>query len=243
LKTSFWLSLQFVAGSEPSSVLPHPSLADISTLCSETSEHKFAVDSLLKERDAKKLASDTDEDQMEGTNEEESKTGGEDTDNGMNKENEKKLDLEKEESSELSCAACKVSGGSFPELWERCIAKQKVNVFGAARHFSCDMCDVHLSEESWLHNHLNGEKHKWVAGRIEVGLPVQWEPQEIQVVTRSTFNPFTFCYEAFPEWHCNTCKVSFSPADKYRKHLGSLFHLRKCAGEDVTWVEGGGFRF
>ena len=109
MKTSFWLSLQFVAGSEPSSVLPHPSLADISTLCSETSEHKFAVDSLLKERDAKKLASDTDEDQMEGTNEEESKTEGEDTDNGMNKENEKKLDLEKEESSELSCAACKVN--------------------------------------------------------------------------------------------------------------------------------------
>lgn len=98
-----------MAGSEPSSVLPHRSLADISTLCSETSEHKFAVDSLLKERDAKKLAGDTDEDQMEGTNKEESKTEGEDTDDGMNKENEKRMDKEKDESSELSCAACKVN--------------------------------------------------------------------------------------------------------------------------------------
>jgi hypothetical protein len=31
--------------------------------------------------------------------------------------------------------------------------------------------------------------------------------------------------------------VNFSPVDKYRKHVGSLFHLKKMAGEDVKWID------
>lgn len=57
------------------------------------------------------------------------------------------------------------------------------------------------------------------------------------------FNQFTWQYHFYPEWQCLVCRVGFTPIDRYRKHLGSLFHLRKCAGEDIQWVEGGGYHF
>ena len=91
-------------------------------------------------------------------------------------------------------------------------------------------------------------------------LPVQFEPQEMVIVQKvrrterrqprhlmsllqSDFNQFTWQYHFYPEWQCLACKVGFTPIERYRKHLGSLFHLRKCAGEDVQWVEGGGYHF
>ena len=92
--------------------------------------------------------------------------------------------------------------------------------------------------------------------------PVQFEPQEMVIVQKvintevlkielnlpliqfqTDFNQYTWQYHFYPEWQCLVCRVGFTPIDRYRKHLGSLFHLRKCAGEDVQWVEGGGYHF
>lgn len=125
------------------------------------------------------------------------------------------------------------------ELVRSCLAKQKLNVYGAHRSYSCDACDIHLSEKDWLDNHNKGEKHKWMTERVEKGLPVQWELPEMEVVQKTDYNPYTGFPVFYPEFLCHICKVGFSPIEKYRKHLGSLFHLRKCAGEEVTWVEGG----
>lgn len=105
------------------------------------------------------------------------------------------------------------------------------------------MCDVHLSEQDWLDNHKMGEKHRWIAERVEKLLPVQFVQQEMFVVQKSDYNPYTCMYNYYPEFQCTVCKVGFTPIEKYKKHLGSLFHLRKCAGEDVHWVEGGGHQF
>jgi hypothetical protein len=38
-------------------------------------------------------------------------------------------------------------------------------------------------------------------------------------------------------YNVDHAQVNFSPVDKYRKHVGSLFHLRKTAGEDVKWID------
>ena len=27
--------------------------------------------------------------------------------------------------------------------------------------------------------------------------------------------------------------------DRYKRHLNSLFHMRKSAGEEIEWIEGG----
>jgi len=124
------------------------------------------------------------------------------------------------------------------ELLESCMAKQKLNIYGAHRGFSCDACDVHLSEKEWLDNHNNGEKHRWVSDRVEKGLPVQFEMPEMEVIQKTDVNPYTGFPIFYPEFFCNVCKVGLSPIEKYKKHLGSLFHLRKCAGEEVEWVDG-----
>ena len=78
----------------------------------------------------------------------------------------------------------------------------------------------------------------------------QWDEAEVEdeddllfCVLQSDFNQFTWQYHFYPEWQCLVCKVGFTPIERYRKHLGSLFHLRKCAGEDIQWVEGGGYHF
>jgi len=141
------------------------------------------------------------------------------------------------------CSTCQISASSVDQLWEACLTKQKLNIYGAHRQYSCEICDVHLSEQEWLDNHKMGEKHRWIADRVEKLLPVQFVQQEMLVVQKSEYNPFTCMYNYFPEFQCVVCKVGFTPIDKYKKHLGSLFHLRKCAGEDVHWVEGGGHQF
>ena len=84
----------------------------------------------------------------------------------------------------FSCAACKISSSSASQLWEDCINHQKEKIFGSNRSHSCDVCDIHLSEAEWLEKHLQGEKHKWIAGRVEQLLPVQWEPQEMCVIQK-----------------------------------------------------------
>jgi len=148
-----------------------------------------------------------------------------------------------QENTEYSCSSCKISASTVEELWEACLAKQKHSIYGAHRQYSCEMCDVHLSEQDWLDNHKMGEKHRWIAERVEKLLPVQFVPQEMFVVQKSEYNPYTCMFNYYPEFQCTVCKVGFSPIDKYKKHLGSLFHLRKSAGEDVHWVEGGGYQF
>ena len=50
-----------------------------------------------------------------------------------------------------------VTASSEEELWNSCISKQKLNIYGAHRQHSCDECDVHLSEQEWLDNHRMGE--------------------------------------------------------------------------------------
>ena len=35
------------------------------------------------------------------------------------------------------------------------------------------------------------------------------------------------------------CRVGFTPMDRYKRHLNSLFHMRKSAGESIEWIEGG----
>jgi len=128
-------------------------------------------------------------------------------------------------------------------LWNSCISKQKLNIYGAHRQHSCDECDVHLSEQEWLDNHRMGEKHRWIADRVGKLLPVQFVPQEMVVIQKSEYNPYACMFNYYPEFQCKVCKVGFTPIEKYKKHLGSLFHLRKCAGEDVHWIEGGGHQF
>jgi len=150
---------------------------------------------------------------------------------------------EKPDGDQFCCAACKISAKTPMELWEECQKTQKLKMFGSSRSHSCDMCDVHLSEADWLEKHLTGEKHKWIANRVENVQPVQFEPQEMVIVQKTDFNQYTWQYHFYPEWQCLVCRVGFTPIDRYRKHLGSLFHLRKCAGEDVQWVEGGGYHF
>lgn len=113
---------------------------------------------------------------------------------------------------------------SASALLDSCLEAQKLTMYGANRTHSCDSCDVHLSEAEWLENHLRGEKHRWVAARVGNLLPVQWQQQQIQLVPpRAPHLP--------PEFLCCTCGQGFWPMEKYRKHLGSLYHLRRCAGE------------
>jgi len=88
-----------------------------------------------------------------------------------------------------------------------------------------------------------GEKHRWIADRVGKLLPVQFVPQEMVVIQKSEYNPYACMFNYYPEFQCKVCKVGFTPIEKYKKHLGSLFHLRKCAGEDVHWIEGGGHQF
>jgi len=36
-----------------------------------------------------------------------------------------------------------------------------------------------------------------------------------------------------PELVCVVCQQGFWPVEKYRKHIGSLYHLKRCAGDTV----------
>jgi len=150
---------------------------------------------------------------------------------------------ERDNAELIFCNFCKISAKTVTELLEACILKQKLYVFGNHRSHSCDACDVHLSEKDWLDKHNQGEKHRWVSDRVTKLLPVQWEAPEMQVVNRADFDPYTGFPVMYPEFRCPICKVAFSPLEKYRKHLGSLFHLRKCAGEEVAWVDSGSNNF
>jgi len=146
--------------------------------------------------------------------------------------------LEETNSSPVVCGFCEIAANSVEEMLEKCLKKQKLSVFGNHRGFSCDMCDLHLSNQDWVDNHLKGEKHKWIADRVQKGLPVQWLEPQMQVMEKSQFDPFMGGYNYYPEFRCPICIADFPNNDKYRKHLGSLFHLRKCAGENVEWVQG-----
>ena len=82
-------------------------------------------------------------------------------------------------STELICSTCmvrlsaslltmltmftipQVSAPSPEELWNACVAKQRLNIYGAHRQFSCEVCDVHLSEQEWLDNHKMGLLSVW----------------------------------------------------------------------------------
>lgn len=136
------------------------------------------------------------------------------------------------------CGFCQIAANSVEEMMEKCLKKQKLTVFGSHRGFSCDMCDLHLSNQEWVDNHLKGEKHKWIADRVQKCLPVQWLEPQMQVIKKSQFDPFMGAYNYYPEFRCPICVADFPNTDKYRKHLGSLFHIRKCAGENVEWVQG-----
>jgi len=138
-----------------------------------------------------------------------------------------------------TCVICKASGESALEMLEKCTNKQKLRIIGQHRSFSCDMCDVHLSEQSWLDNHNGGEKHRWVVDRVEKLLPVKFHEVDMLVVNKNRFDPYTGVPSFWQEFRCVVCKVGFSPIDRYKKHIGSLFHLRRCAGEDVKWVDSG----
>lgn len=138
-----------------------------------------------------------------------------------------------------TCLICKASGETSSEMLEKCCEKQRARILGPHRQFSCDMCDVHLSEQEWLDNHNGGEKHRWTAERVEKLLPVQYKPIDMHVVPKTRFNPYTGMPDFWEEFRCVVCKVGFTPIDRYKKHINSLFHLRRCAGEDVKWVDNG----
>jgi len=137
-----------------------------------------------------------------------------------------------------TCIICKASGDTAANMIEKCLTRQKMKILGPHRQFSCDMCDVHLSEQEWLDNHFTGEKHMWVVDRVEKLLPVQFIPLDMVVVQKSQVNAYTGVPEFWQEFRCVICKVGFSPIDRYKKHTGSLFHLRKSAGEDIKWIDG-----
>eukprot|EP00088_Acartia_fossae_P069723 TRINITY_DN9184_c0_g1_i2.p1 TRINITY_DN9184_c0_g1~~TRINITY_DN9184_c0_g1_i2.p1 ORF type:complete len:144 (+),score=26.55 TRINITY_DN9184_c0_g1_i2:689-1120(+) len=137
-----------------------------------------------------------------------------------------------------TCIICKASGDTAGNMLEKCHARQKIKILGSHRKFSCDMCDIHLSEQEWLDNHFTGDKHSWVADRVEKLLPVQFIPIDMIVVDKTQINPYTGVPEFWQEFRCVVCKVGFSPIDRYKKHVGSLFHLRRSAGEDVKWIDG-----
>jgi len=137
-----------------------------------------------------------------------------------------------------TCLICKASGDSALDMQEKCHSRQKSKILGNHRQFSCDMCDIHLSEQEWLDNHFTGEKHQWVVDRVEKLLPVQFIPIDMIVVPRNQMNAYTGAPEFWEEFRCVVCKVGFSPLERYKKHVGSLFHLRKCAGEDLKWIDG-----
>merc|ERR1719232_1461472 len=105
---------------------------------------------------------------------------------------------EKPDGDQFCCAACKISAKTPMELWEECQKTQKLKMFGSSRSHSCDMCDVHLSEADWLEKHLTGEKHKWIANRVENVQPVQFEPQEMVIVQKTDFNQYTWQYHFYP---------------------------------------------
>jgi len=143
-----------------------------------------------------------------------------------------------EASGAFTCLICKATGTNAATMMEMCTLRQKQRIIGHNRAYSCDMCDVHLSEQEWLDNHNGGEKHRWTADRVEKNLPVQFQPVEMQVVNKNGFNAFSGMPEFWQEFRCIVCKVAFTPVERYNKHIGSLFHLRRCAGEDVKWIDG-----
>jgi len=148
------------------------------------------------------------------------------------KENIARYVAEKQTEGEmLECQACRIKAATPEQLWDECIRLQKGKIFGRTRTYSCDKCDVHLSEIEWLQKHFQGEKHDYISKRVDQLLPVQWEPQEMVVVQKMDFDQFTYQYSYYPEWQCLVCKVGFAGIDKYKKHLTTLFHMRKCAGE------------
>lgn len=137
-----------------------------------------------------------------------------------------------------TCIICKASGETSLDMMQKCEARQKQKILGNHRKFSCDMCDVHLSEQDWLEKHMTGEKHRWIVDRVEQLLPVQFINPDMMVIQKSRANPFAFnSPEYWQEFRCVVCKVGFSPLERYKKHIGSLFHLRRCAGEEVQWVD------
>jgi len=136
-----------------------------------------------------------------------------------------KLKENESQQREVVCGICQASASSPASLLESCLSKQKATIFGPNRDHSCDSCDVHLSEKEWLENHKKGEKHRWVTERVNLLLPVQWIQPPPKTVLRGANVP--------PELVCVVCQQGFWPLDKYRKHLGSLYHLKQCAGDLV----------
>lgn len=157
---------------------------------------------------------------------------------GVN-DHHRNLAAEVAKTGKVTCIICKADGATYEEMWEKCTHRQKQRVLGPNRQFSCEMCDVHLSEQEWLDNHNGGEKHRWCVDRVERGLPVQFEHVEPMVIQKQGYNPFSGMPEYWQEFRCLVCKVNFSPVEKYKKHVGSLFHLKKTAGEDVKWIDNG----
>ena len=101
-----------------------------------------------------------------------------------------------------------VASSTAALLLESCLSKQKAAIFGTNRGFSCDFCDVHLSEKEWLDNHNQGEKHRWVSERVKLLLPVQWIQPPPKTVPRGPNVP--------PELVCVVCQQGFWPLEKYR---------------------------
>ncbi|XP_023334759.1 uncharacterized protein LOC111706189 [Eurytemora carolleeae] len=144
-----------------------------------------------------------------------------------------------EKAGAVTCLICKVAGDNAADMMDKCATKQKMRIIGAHRQYSCEMCDVHLSEQEWLDNHNGGEKHRWTVDRVEKNLPVQFQPVDVQVIQKTGFNPFNGAPQFWQEFRCAVCKVGFTPIERYKKHIGSLFHVRRCAGEDVKWIDNG----
>jgi len=141
----------------------------------------------------------------------------------------------------LHCGQCErpCSAATPEELLSQCMMNQKNVIYGDVRSYSCWECDMHVSDESWLYKHLAGEKHRWVKKRVDQRLPVFWEPQQIVSVQKQQWNEYKWRWTMFPEFQCLVCKVGFTPMDRYKRHLNSLFHMRKSAGEEIEWIEGG----
>ena len=73
------------------------------------------------------------------------------------KENIARYVAEKQTEGEmLECQACRIKAATPEQLWDECIRLQKGKIFGRTRTYSCDKCDVHLSEIEWLQKHFQG---------------------------------------------------------------------------------------
>ena len=120
----------------------------------------------------------------------------------------------------------------MPVSWPQngnCRQKQKAAIFGTNRGFSCDFCDVHLSEKEWLDNHNQGEKHRWVSERVKLLLPVQWIQPPPKTVPRGPNVP--------PELVCVVCQQGFWPLEKYRWEKFSWMHFNNWPQKKFPLIE------